>query len=152
MRCVLETFPDHTVYHLLVSHACFRCRKMPLNLEIWDPWDGYHSVFLCSTLPHPPAPHPEHRTTRNASKMRRLNIWLKQESQYRVCFRWDQGMLVIFVFRSIFSPPPSDLSWWKKWKRRPITHLSVYFFFKYLFIYYLFILAAPGLSCGSWVP
>ena len=29
-----------------VSHACFRRRNMPLNLEIWDSWDGYHALLL----------------------------------------------------------------------------------------------------------
>ena len=41
-----KPFPITRCNIFWVSHACFRCRKMPLNLEIWDPWDGYHAVVL----------------------------------------------------------------------------------------------------------
>ena len=40
--------------HLCIAHASWRgdiihshaSWKMALNLEIWDPWDGYHAVLL----------------------------------------------------------------------------------------------------------
>ena len=46
MRCVFETFADHTVYHLLGFSCMFSMKEVPLNLEIWDPWDLYHAVLL----------------------------------------------------------------------------------------------------------
>ena len=42
----LKPFPMTQCTIFWVSHARFQCRKMPLNLEIWDPWDGYHTVLL----------------------------------------------------------------------------------------------------------
>ena len=53
-----KCFPITRSSMLWVSHACFRCRKILLNLEMWDPWNGTTQYYIKgSAFAHPTSPN-----------------------------------------------------------------------------------------------